>query len=82
MTRRLRIYQILGLEVRDADGARVGRVHELRAERRGDTLCVTALVVGEKALISRVGWTKTEHGKEIPWERVASIGSDIVLRRE
>lgn len=82
MTRQLRIYEILGKEVRDADGARVGKVHELKAERRGHALCVTALVVGDKALISRVGWTKTEHGREIPWERVAAIGSGIVLRED
>lgn len=82
MTRSLRVYQILGMKVRDADGATVGTVHELKAERRGDDLCVTALVVGRRALISRVGWTKVEHGVEIPWERVAAIGSGIVLRSD
>lgn len=82
MTRRLRVYEILGMEVRDADGTGLGTVHELKAERRGDALCVTGLVIGEKAFISRVGWGKTEHGTEIPWERVAAIGSGIVLRRE
>jgi sporulation protein YlmC with PRC-barrel domain len=82
MTRRLRLYEILGMHVRDADGADLGTVHELKAERRGDALCVTALVVGNKAFISRVGWGKTERGTEIPWERVAAVGSGIVLRRE
>lgn len=82
MTRRIRIHEILGMEVRDANGARVGTVRELRAERRGDALCVTALVVGEEAFLSRVGWTKIEHGREIPWERVAAVGSGIVLERD
>jgi sporulation protein YlmC with PRC-barrel domain len=68
--------------VRDADGARLGRVKELNAERRGDALCVTTLIVGERAWLSRIGWTDIEHGKEIPWERVAAVGSGIVLGRE
>jgi sporulation protein YlmC with PRC-barrel domain len=81
MTRRVRLHDILSMDVHDADGNHLGRVQELKAERRGDALCVTTLVVGEAALLSRIGWTTTEHGREIPWERIASVGSGIVLRR-
>jgi sporulation protein YlmC with PRC-barrel domain len=81
MTRRFRLHDILGMEVRDADGNHVGKVEELKAERRGDSFCVTGLIVGDRALLTRIGWTTTEHGHEIPWERVAAVGSGIVLRR-
>jgi sporulation protein YlmC with PRC-barrel domain len=81
MSRRIPLHTILGMDVHDANGKRLGAVQEMKAERRGDALCVTALVVGDRALLSRIGWTTTEHGQEIPWERVASVGSGIVLRR-
>jgi sporulation protein YlmC with PRC-barrel domain len=81
MTRRFPLHEIIDMEVRDADGKRLGHVRELKAERCGDALCVTGLVVGDRALLSRIGWTTSEHGREIPWERVAAVGSGIVLRR-
>jgi sporulation protein YlmC with PRC-barrel domain len=81
MTRRIRLHDIVGMRVRDADGKEIGSVEEVKAERRGDTLCITALLIGDEALLSRMGWTDREYGREIPWDRVAAIGSDIVLRR-
>lgn len=81
MSRRFPLHEIIDMEVRDADGKHLGHVRELKAERCGDALCVTSLIVGDRALLSRIGWTDTEHGREIPWERVAAVGSGIVLRR-
>jgi sporulation protein YlmC with PRC-barrel domain len=82
VTRHVGLQHLLGRSVCDADGRDLGVLREVKAERRGDALCVTALVIGKKAWLSRIGWTKIERGEEIPWERVASIGSSIVLRRE
>lgn len=82
MSRRVRFHDLLGLDVRDHDGHVVGTVHELKAERRGNALCVTGLLVGDTAWLTRIGWADREHGHEIPWERVEAVGSEILLRSE
>jgi sporulation protein YlmC with PRC-barrel domain len=74
------VHELLGREVRAADGRRIGRVYDLAADKRGDELCVTGLLVGPSAWLERFGWTKRPHGRTVPWEDIASLQPAIVLR--
>lgn len=73
-------YDIVGAKVYDADGKKVGRVDDLVAERRGDSLRVTSLIVGRGGLLDRFGWAKGGHGSTVAWEDVASLQPTIKLR--
>jgi sporulation protein YlmC with PRC-barrel domain len=75
------VYDLVGHAVYDADGKKIGRVQDLIAERRGDTLRVTTLVVGRGGMLDRFGWTKGRHGDEVRWEDVQSLHPKITLRR-
>jgi sporulation protein YlmC with PRC-barrel domain len=72
--------RLVGRAVRDARGKKVGRVYDLIAEREGDHLCVSGLLVGAGSWISRFGWTKELHGRQIAWERIEQLSPDIRLR--
>lgn len=80
MTRRtVRLFELLGQDVFTADGRRIGRVYDIVAEKQGDELAVTELLVGPSAWLERFGWTKSAHGRQIPWEAVASFEPRITL---
>jgi hypothetical protein len=51
----LRLDRIVGREVYAANGRRIGRLHEVRAERRGSTWVITEYVIGAAGLIERLG---------------------------
>jgi sporulation protein YlmC with PRC-barrel domain len=53
----IRLEDLLGQKVVDAHGARVGRIEEVRAERRGDVHEVTEYLLGPGALIERMAIT-------------------------
>jgi sporulation protein YlmC with PRC-barrel domain len=72
--------RLVGRAVRDARGKKVGRVYDLIAEREGDHLCVSGLLVGAGSWLSRFGWTKKLHGRQIPWEQIDQLSPDIRLR--
>lgn len=74
---------LLGRTVVDANGEKVGRIEELRAEEDGDRCRVEAYLVGTSALIERLSaWTlvrpikralRTRHIYsvfEIPWQEM------------
>jgi sporulation protein YlmC with PRC-barrel domain len=49
---------LLGTKVRDVDGNDVGRIEELRVERREKALLVDAYLIGASALVERLSaWT-------------------------
>ena len=54
-TRELRIEQILGREVRDRHGARVGRLEEFRTEQRGRETLIVEYLIGAAGLLERLG---------------------------
>ncbi len=57
MTRRrtfVRVEELLGCRVRADDGGDVGRIEEIRVERRGERYEVTELLLGTGALFERV----------------------------
>ena len=83
-TTTLRYHQLLGMSVVAADGQVVGRVRDLKAERRGDALAVTALLVGPAALLQRIAFQLPRFSvvplHPIPWQFVARIDDRIYLR--
>jgi sporulation protein YlmC with PRC-barrel domain len=50
----INIEQLIGANVRDVDGNSVGRIEEIRAERRDSKLMVEAYLVGASAVIHRL----------------------------
>lgn len=82
---RKRYYELVGMEVVTADGAKVGRVADLVAEAEGDALCVTTLLVGPTALLQRISFKHSRMLQrnppiKIPWRLVAGIDKHIRLR--
>jgi hypothetical protein len=55
MTASYRLDWIVGREVYAANSRRIGRLHEVRAERRGSTWVITEYVIGAAGLIERLG---------------------------
>jgi sporulation protein YlmC with PRC-barrel domain len=49
---------LLGREVHDAEGRKVGRIEEIRVEHKDDMLSVEAYLIGASALVDRLSaWT-------------------------
>jgi len=51
----IRLDRLLGRNVRDTNGRRIGRLEEFRAEPRGQGIVVAAYVIGAAALLERLG---------------------------
>jgi hypothetical protein len=51
----LRLDRLVGREVYTANNRRLGRLHELHAERRGSTWVITEYVIGGAGLVERLG---------------------------
>ena len=77
----MRVYDLVGQQVYDADGKKLGRVHDLVADHQDDNLCVTGLVFGRGGWVERFGWTRRPYGKRVRWEYVERWEPRIVLRR-
>jgi hypothetical protein len=79
-----RVELLLGMRVLDANGRRVGRIEEIRAEERGGELLVTDYLVGGFGLAKRLSIARFAAGflrlfgayggsanvKKIPWEKL------------
>lgn len=50
---RVRLEDFVGKPVRDAEGRRIGRLEDVRAERRGEELVVVDYLVGPAAFLER-----------------------------
>src|SRR5947209_6550619 len=79
--RRLTAQSLIDRRVVDAHGRKLGHVYDVIAERRGDDLCVTHLLVGARAWIVRFGWANDSSARHIPWGDVADLGPPIRLNR-
>jgi sporulation protein YlmC with PRC-barrel domain len=51
----MRVSELLNLEVRTESGERLGRAHDLRAERTPRSLKVTGICVGSWGFLERLG---------------------------
>ncbi len=80
VNRTIRAEELLGRPVNDAQGKNLGRVYELEAKRVGHDLCVTALLVGPRAWLTRFGWTTKAHGRRVPWEAITSLSPVIIVK--
>ena len=76
------VEDLIGMRVVDTEGARLGRIYDLWAEREGDDLCVTALVVGSGNWRARFGWGEKPRGKMIPWTDIVALGDEVTVRRD
>jgi len=51
----IRLDRLLGRNVRDTNGRRIGRLEEFRAESPGQGIVIAAYVIGAAALLERLG---------------------------
>jgi sporulation protein YlmC with PRC-barrel domain len=93
-----RVAAMLGWEVRTEDGEVLGRVHDLRVQRRQGSSAeradqqwrLTGLVVGPRGLLERIGLTARKQRQPklahdlIEWEHVLKLdqGAKTILVRE
>ena len=80
---RMRYWELIGKQVR-ADGHSLGHVADLVAEPHGESLRVTALLIGPAALARRIGFKRAALFRlappvRIPWESVVRIGEEVQL---
>ena len=74
---------LVGTQVHDADGEKVGRIQEFRAQSKGDSCVVESYLIGASALIERLSaWTlirpvgRALHARklyslyEVPWQEM------------
>jgi sporulation protein YlmC with PRC-barrel domain len=84
----MRLTDFLNVEVITESGDKLGRVHDLRAERSQRTLNVTGLVVGKLGLLERLGVGAPESGARIrtrdviPWSAVVRADRRRVVVRD
>lgn len=76
---KVRYRELVAKPVYFSDGSRAGRVASLVAERRGNALRVTALIVGPSGLLGRIG-VGGRHACCIPWSEVERIDGSIHLK--
>jgi sporulation protein YlmC with PRC-barrel domain len=78
--RRLRLQELMGRQVVDTAGRRVGRVVDVVAEPWGDELRVTALLVGPSAWAARFGPLPGVGGRQVPWQDIVGLSPRITIR--
>jgi len=71
----VRVEELLGRRVRADDGRVVGRIEEVRADRRGDVYEVTAYLLGTGALLERLAlvrkWFRRRPAKLVArWDQI------------
>jgi hypothetical protein len=75
---RVRIDDLLGAKVRDANGRVVGRIFEIQAEKEGSDLVLVAYYLGPAALLDRmgvsvltlVGLAARRAPRKVPWDQL------------
>ena len=86
----MRLSELLKREVVTEGGLSHGKVHDVRGELEGGRLRLTGLACGHRGLLERYGVgtggsggpsvAKVHGHPVIPWERVVSVRSKIVIR--
>ena len=81
---RHRWHALVGRRVVDADGLVIDHLVDLVAQPKGDRMTVSALLVGPRAVFTRIGqtrWIGADRGPvEIPWSDVVELGNVIRVR--
>jgi sporulation protein YlmC with PRC-barrel domain len=87
----MRLSELLHREVRTESGRKVGHVHDVRAEQRGDRLVVTGVIVGRHALLEHfgIGLAAGKSGPKsrasqgvVPWSAVVRFAPGTVIVRD
>jgi len=81
----IRASDLVGCEVRSESGERLGRVHDLRAERVDGRWRLAALVLGRGGLAARLLGTGHEpliDGDVIAWDAVTGLDDGRVTVRD
>lgn len=81
----IRASDLIGCEVRTESRQRLGRIHDLRAERVDDHWRLAALVLGRAGLAARLVGTGPEPlvaGDVIRWEAVTRLSDGCVIVRD
>jgi sporulation protein YlmC with PRC-barrel domain len=87
----MRLSELLHRKVVTESGRRLGHVHDLRAERRGDRLVVTAVLVGRRAFFEhfglgvgagRQGTKLRTAASSVPWDAVVRFSSGTLVVRD
>jgi sporulation protein YlmC with PRC-barrel domain len=80
----IRASDLIGSELRTESGERLGRVHDLRAERIGDHWRLSGLVLGRRGMSARLVGTGPDPligGEVIRWDAVTGFeGGSIIVR--
>jgi sporulation protein YlmC with PRC-barrel domain len=84
----MRLSELLHRTVETESGRKLGHVHDVRAERRGDRLLITGVCVGRRALLEHFG-IGLKHGQRgmkmrtaaqiVPWDAVVRLSSGKVI---
>jgi sporulation protein YlmC with PRC-barrel domain len=87
----MRLSELLERKVVTESGRKLGHVHDVRAERRGDRLVVTAVLVGRRAYLEhfglgigagRQGTKLRTSALTVPWESVVRFSAGTVVVRD
>jgi sporulation protein YlmC with PRC-barrel domain len=86
----MRMSELLGREVVDESGRKLGRVHDVRGELVGGRLRVIGLVPATGGFLERYGIgthgsggpeeAKVHGHRVIPWKDVVRVGPQVVVR--
>lgn len=84
----MRLSELLHRKVYTESGRKLGHVHDVRAELRGDRLLITGVIVGRHALLEHFGLGLSS-GKSapkmrtkasvVPWSSVVRFGKGSVV---
>lgn len=87
----MRLSELLNRRVRTESGRKLGHVHDVRAELRGDRLLITGVIVGRHALLEHFG-VGLSSGRAapklrtkadvVPWSAVVRFGPGTVIVRD
>jgi sporulation protein YlmC with PRC-barrel domain len=87
----MRLSALLRREVRTESGRKLGHVHDVRAQIRGDRLLVTGVIVGRHALLEHfgLGLARGRSGAKlrtdaevVPWSAVVRFGAGALIVRD
>ena len=76
----MRLSHVLGRRVVDTAGRHLGHVFDVEVEWRANALQVTALLVGVRGLLDRLGYPALrERRSKIPWKEVRVLEAGRVV---
>jgi sporulation protein YlmC with PRC-barrel domain len=81
----IRASDLIGCELRTESGDHLGRVHDLRAEERGDGWLLVGLVAGRRGMLARLTGSDEDalvRGAFIPWQAVRSLSDGLITVRD